>query len=281
MNNETQLNESEEYDKEWELDTDNPSPSSRDLSDGQPTSDSDDQFEDEAPQGNEPPPSPDEPTAEVQEDVDVWADATEAQREAFRRAENEKVSADNRAKLNADKLAERGRELKALRDETHELRETHRPRTEFETEHEVYAKDVEKMIQQRLDERLPVAPVVEQTEVDQHTYDAITQAHPLAGDMYNSDAMKTLLNEDPVMKVNGKAQLFSETLHSNDPADVITALDFYKTLHSDSTPPKGNQSGLEAMQSGTSRGNKMDMRTSDQLTDAEKYDAEWELDDDF
>ena len=279
MNNDTQQESVSEYDKEWELEDDNPSPSSKDSNVDQQTSYSDDQFENEAPLGNEPPPRPNETTAEVQEDVDVWADASEAQKEAFRRAENEKVSADNRAKLNADKLAERGRELKALRDETLELRETHRTRTEFETEHEVYAADVNQMIQQKLDERLPVVPVVEQTEVDQLTYDAITQAHPMAGDMYNSDSMKTLLNDDPVMKVNGKAQLFSETIHSNDPADVITALDYYKTIHSvDSKAPHG---GLEAMQPNTSRGNKVDMRTSGQMTEAEKYDQEWELDDDY
>ncbi len=278
MNNDTQQESASEYDKEWELEDDNPSPSSKDSSVDQQTSESDDQFEDEAPLSQEAPPAPDDTNPEVGEDVDVWADASEAQKEAYQRAENEKVSADNRAKLNADKLAERGRELKALRDETLELRETHRTRTEFETEHEVYAKDVDQMIQQRLDERLPVQPEVSSADVDQQTFDVITNAHPRAGDMYNSDSMKTLLEEDPVMKVNGKAVLFSETLHSNDPADVVTALDYYKSIHS--VDSKAPQDGLEAMQPNTSRGNKVDMRTSSQMTEAENYDQEWELDDD-
>jgi hypothetical protein len=136
------------------------------------------------------------------------------------------------------------------------------------------------MIQQRLDERIPVQPEMEQAEVEQQVFDAITQAHPHAGDMYNSESMKTLLNEDPVMKINGKAMLFSETLHSNDPADVIAALDFYKTTHDD-TAPSSAPSGLEAMQSGTPRGNRTDMRTAGQLSSQERYDQEWELDDDF
>jgi hypothetical protein len=34
------------------------------------------------------------------------------------------------------------------------------------------------------------------------------------------------------------------------------------------------------MQPNTSRGNKVDMRTSSQMTEAENYDQEWELDDD-
>ena len=278
MNNDTQQESASEYDKEWELEDDNPSPSSKDSSVDQQTSESDDQFEDEAPLSQEAPPAPDDTNPAVGKDVDVWADASEAQKEAYQRAENEKVSADNRAKLNADKLAERGRELKALRDETLELRETHRTRTEFETEHEVYAKDVDQMIQQRLDERLPVQPEVSSADVDQQTFDAITNAHPRAGDMYNSESMKTLLEEDPVMKVNGKAVLFSETLHSNDPADVVTALDYYKSIHS--VDSKAPQDGLEAMQPNTSRGNKVDMRTSSQMTEAENYDQEWELDDD-
>jgi hypothetical protein len=278
MNNDTQQESASEYDKEWELEDDNPSPSSKDSSVDQQTSESDDQFEDEAPLSQEAPPAPDDTNPAVGEDVDVWADASEAQKEAYQRAENEKVSADNRAKLNADKLAERGRELKALRDETLELRETHRTRTEFETEHEVYARDVDQMIQQRLDERLPVQPEEASADVDQQTFDVITNAHPRAGDMYNSDSMKTLLEEDPVMKINGKAVLFSETLHSNDPADVVTALDYYKSIHS--VDSKAPQDGLEAMQPNTSRGNKVDMRTSSQMTEAENYDQEWELDDD-
>jgi hypothetical protein len=274
MNNDTQQESASEYDKEWELEDDNPSPSSKDSSVDQQTSESDDQ----APLSQEAPPAPDDTNPAVGEDVDVWADASEAQKEAYQRAENEKVSADNRAKLNADKLAERGRELKALRDETLELRETHRTRTEFETEHEVYARDVDQMIQQRLDERLPVQPEEASADVDQQTFDVITNAHPRAGDMYNSDSMKTLLEEDPVMKINGKAVLFSETLHSNDPADVVTALDYYKSIHS--VDSKAPQDGLEAMQPNTSRGNKVDMRTSSQMTEAENYDQEWELDDD-
>ena len=278
MNNDTQQESVSEYDKEWELEDDNPSPSSKDSSVDQQTSESDDQFEDEAPLSQEAPPAPDDTNPAVGEDVDVWADASEAQKEAYQRAENEKVSADNRAKLNADKLAERGRELKALRDETLELRETHRTRTEFETEHEVYARDVDQMIQQRLDERLPVQPEEASADVDQQTFDVITNAHPRAGDMYNSDSMKTLLEEDPVMKINGKAVLFSETLHSNDPADVVTSLDYYKSIHS--VDSKAPQDGLEAMQPNTSRGNKVDMRTSSQMTEAENYDQEWELDDD-
>jgi len=280
MENNTQQGEISDYDTEWELDTDSSDSASSGATGGdQPTLTSDDQFDEGASEGNDHSPTNDQSHAAVQDEVDVWAGASEAQMEAFRRAENEKTAAENRAKINADKLAERGRELKTLRDESLELQEATRVRSEFETEHEVYARDVDLMIQRRLDERIPEAPVVTEAENDQYVYEAITNAHPTAGDMYNSEPLKELLADDPVFKHNGRAVLFSETLHSNDPADVIAALDFYKTTHQP-VQQQAAPTGLESMQGASSRGGRPDMRTMDQFSDSERYDAEWELDDD-
>ena len=279
--NEENIQQEEEsgYDKEWELDNDDSPSSSSATFDDQETATKDDLSDDAARSGqgsNTPEANASNP--EVDEKADLWAGATAAQIEAFRRAENESTAAANRAKINADKLAERGRELKTLRDETSELREATRPRTEFEKEHETYASDINSMIDQRMAERLPVQPELSQEEHDQEVYETITNAHPDAGHLYNSDGMKELLTDDPVFKVKGKAVLFSDALHSNDPNDVNAALDYYKTTHKavDSTPPDP----LANMQANTSRGVQRDMRTAGQLTGSEQYDAEWEIDDD-
>lgn len=281
MNDDTQKESISDYDNEWGLDDDSPQTSSVFDDRDRKTSDSDDQFEDEAPKApSELTPAQSETNSEESENVDVWANASDAQKEAYRRAENEKVAADNRAKLNADKLAERGRELKALRDETSELREQTRTRTEFEQEHETYATDINTMIEQRLNERLPVQEELSQEEVEHETFNAITTAYPTAGDMYNSDSMKSLLHDDPVFKHDGRAVLFSETLHSNNPNDVIAALDYYTKTNINPSPTLTEQSGLESMQANTSRGGQPDMRTSAQMTTREQYDSEWDTDDD-
>lgn len=279
MDNTTQKEEVTDYEREWELDTDASSSSSVGSQDNQQTEESDHLSEDSAPVVNaDATPEEDQTNSAVSEEVDLWAGASDAQRDAFRRAENEKIAAENRAKLNADKLAERGRELKSLRDETSELREAARPRTEFEQEHSTYANDINTMIEQRLAERLPVQEEQTEQERDQEVYETITQAHPDAGELYNSDSLKELLNEDPVFKMDGRAVLFSEALHSSDPRHVNQALDFYKLNH---TAPPPEADPLESMQANTSRGAQRDMRTADQLSQSERYDAEWELDDDI
>jgi hypothetical protein len=279
MNNETQQEEVSGYDKEWELESDDPTSSSTATYDD-PKTDSDDDLSDESASPVQSSDSPETSASnpEVGQDDDVWAGATSAQVEAFRRAENEKIAATNRAKINADKLAERGRELKTLRDETTELREATRPRTEFETEHSTYASDINVMIEQRLAERLPVQPEQTQAEIDQDTYEVITNAHPDAGDLYNSEGIKSLLTDDPVFKVNGKAVLFSDALHSTNPNDVNAALDFYKSNHY--TAPPANPDPLHDMQVASPRGAAHDMRTAGQLTQSEQYDVEWDTDDD-
>ena len=279
--NEENIQQEEEsgYDKEWELDNDDSPSSSSATFDNQETATDDDLSDDAARSGQGSNTSNASATnPEVDESADLWAGATPAQIEAFRRAENESTAAANRAKINADKLAERGRELKTLRDETSELREATRPRTEFETEHATYANDINSMIEQRLSERLPVQTEQTQEEYDQEVYETITNAHPDAGHLYNSDGMKDLIATDPVFKVNGQAVLFSDALHSTNPNDVNAALDFYKANYDavDSTP----SDPLENMQANTSRGVQRDMRTAGQLTGSEQYDAEWDIDDD-
>jgi len=136
------------------------------------------------------------------------------------------------------------------------------------------------MIQRELESRLPPveeAPAITEQEVEQQTFDAITLAHPDAGDLYRSEELQALLLEDPVFKHGGRAALFSEFLHSNEPSDVVAALDYYKQSHTPQATSDG--SGLEGMQAAPSRGGKPDMRSSNQLTQAEQYSREWDVDD--
>ena len=267
------------YDIEWQLDTDEPEKSSIESKDNRQTPEGDTVSPEGASEANSEETSQEADLNSAESTSgDLWANATPEQMDAFRRAENERVSANNRAKLNADKLAERGRELKALRDKTLELEEAARKPTEFEAEHEVYGKNIQEMIQRELESRLPPveeAPAITEQEVEQQTFDAITTAHPDAGDLYRSEELQALLLEDPVFKHGGRAALFSEFLHSNEPSDVVAALDYYKQSHT----PKSGDSGLEGMQSAPSRGGKPDMRSSNQLTQAEQYSREWDVDD--
>lgn len=277
----TEQEELSPYDIEWQLDTDEPEKSSIESEDNRQTPEGDTVSPEGASEANS------EETSQAADlnsaesaSGDLWANASPEQMDAFRRAENERVSANNRAKLNADKLAERGRELKALRDKTLELEEAARKPTEFEAEHEVYGKNIQEMIQRELESRLPPveeAPAITEQEVEQQTFDAITTAHPDAGDLYRSEELQALLLEDPVFKHGGRAALFSEFLHSNEPSDVVAALDYYKQSHTPQATSDG--SGLEGMQAAPSRGGKPDMRSSNQLTQSEQYSREWDVDD--
>jgi hypothetical protein len=270
-----------DYDIEWELQTDDPEQSSVDNKSDRQTPEGDTVSPEGASEANSEETSQEaNPNSAESKEADLWANATPEQMDAYRRAENERTSANNRAKLNADKLAERGRELKALRDKTLELEEAARKPTEFEAEHEVYGKNIQEMIQRELDGRLPPveeAPAITEQEVEQQTFDAITTAHPDAGDLYRSEALQALLLEDPVFKHGGRAALFSEFLHSNEPSDVVAALDYYKQSHTPQATSDG--SGLEGMQAAPSRGGKPDMRSSNQLTQSEQYSREWDVDD--
>lgn len=279
MNDNTQQEGTSDYDTEWGLSDDDSQTSSVDDGNNQQSSEPSDLDGNEAHDGSGSDSSHGNSENSEESNLDdVWANATEGQREAYRRAENEKVAAEHRAKINSDKLAERGRELKALREQSQEWADAARPKTEFEEQHSVYANDINTMIDQRMQERLPVQEELTQAEVDHQTYVAITDAHPTAGDMYNSEAMKTLLQDDPVFKHDGRAVLFSESLHSNNPADVVAALDYYKHTHSGT--PSQKDDGLSDMQGGSSRGSQRDMRHSTQKSQSEQYDSEWEQDDD-
>lgn len=282
MNDNTQENQVSDYDSEWNLSDDSPQTSSVDDNEGSQSPDAahrqTDGAQDAKAEGTS---NNSQPNHEDGEAVDVWADATPAQKEAFQRAENERQLEANKAKLNADKLAERGREMKALREETIALQEAARVPTEFESEHETYASDVNAMIERKLEERMPLAeqPVAKtREEHDAEVFSAITSAHPTAGDMYNSAEAQALLAEDPVFKHAGQAMLFSSAMHSEDPTVVVAALDYLKQTNPSASTPAAN--GLDNMQAPTPRGGKPNMKASNQLSSAEQYDAEWDTDDD-
>lgn len=279
MNTESQQEQLSGYDSEWAL-----------PEDDSPATDRDAEFDQQSADGTTIPNAASAaPKVETSDNApgspavgnagaDIWANATEEQRMAFRRAENEKVAAAQRAKLNEDRLAERGRELKALREEKAALEEAQRVPTEFEQQHEQYAKDIDVIVERKLAGRLPpVAPVEQKTEaqVEQEVFNVITQAHPDAGDLYNSTGCQALLAQDPVFKHAGRAYLFSEALHSDDPNMAVAALSYYKSTLGDSPKPK---TGLESLVAASSVSGKSDMRTATQLTEKEKYDREWELD---
>lgn len=282
MNDNTQENQVSDYDTEWDLSDDSPQTSSVDDNQGSQSPDAAHPQTDGAPEAKvEGTPESSQPNPEEGEAVDVWADATPAQKEAYQRAENERQLEANKAKINADKLAERGREIKTLREEAIALKESARKPTEFESQHQVYANDINEMIERKLETRMPLAeqPVAKtQEEIDAEVFNVITTAHPTAGDMYNATETQALLAEDPVFKHEGKAMLFSSALHSQDPNEVVAALDYLKL--NTPTAEDTTAAGLDNMQAPAPRGGQPNMKASNQLTSEEQYDAEWDTDDD-
>jgi len=276
----SQQEESSAYEAEWGLDTDAPQATAPEGAADDPQSD--DEFTDPESAADVPPAAtPNEPEVKPEvaaTDEDIWANATEAQKLAIRRAENERQSAANRARQHENSLAERGRELKALREEKLALEKASQTPTEFESSHAVYGADINTMIERKLaDLNLPVTQPEEEkpaAQVEQEVFDVITAAHPDAGDIFNSEGCQSMLADNPAIKVDGKAYSFSDVLLSSDPNMAVEALSYYK-----STLAAAETSGLEGMKSANTVSGKPDMRTAAQYTDAEAYDAEWDEDD--
>ena len=279
MSQESLQEETSAYDAEWDLDTDVPQATANTGAGDDPQSD--DEFTDSEPAAtDEPEATSNEPEvkAEVPDtDEDIWANATEAQKLAIRRAENERQSAANRARQHENSLAERGRELKALREEKLALEKASQTPTEFESSHEVYGADINTMIERKLaDLNLPVThpeDVKAPEQIEQEVFDVITNAHPDAGDIFNSPGCQQMLEDNPAIKVDGKAYSFSDVLLSEDPNLAVHGLSYYKSTLSAPAP-----TALEAMQVADTVSGKPDMRTSTQYTEAEAYDAEWDTD---
>lgn len=280
MNDISQQEELSDYDAEWGSDDDTQENSDVSAESNQESSEEATAASQEAPTDEvvETPEETTDSSAESDAEDDIWANATEAQKEAFRRAENEKLAASNRVKSIGDRLANNGRQLQTLRAEKAELEKANRKPTEFEQEHEQYGKNINEMIERTINERLP--PVVEDErspeQIEDETLNIIETAHPDVGVMYNSSEMQAMLADDPVLKHDGRALLFSEALHSPDPHMAVIALNHFKATTS-TTDTSGNP--LEDMQSAESSSGKHDMRKQSQLSATEQYDREWEQDD--
>lgn len=283
MTDESQEQVLSDYEEEWGLDDgDDPQKESSTAEEGSQSPEEDTASSEDAPTDGEvttPEDSTDDP-AEGNEEDDVWANATPAQKEMLRRIENEKMSAITRAKLNADKLAERGRELKTLREKTRELEEATRPKTEFEQNHPEYAKEIEEMFARKYGQPVQTEEEPELDEADRElqAFDTITAAHPDAGHVYKSDSLQEMLSENPVFKHEGRAVLFSDLLHSERGEDVVVALDYFKA-NKPIPPAEEQEEELDEFQEPTTSQDRPDMRTKSQLSDREQYDAEWAEDD--
>lgn len=254
-----------DYEAEWGLDADSPpkvAPS--DTEDAQKTTEKEPAPEPVAQEGTQSTTqNEDQSKAAEPEKVDIFAGMNEAQLEAYRKSERDTKAMKGRHKLAQDRITDLEKKLADERKAREDLATQTRQPTEFEQNHPEYYKELKGEFGTKQDADKP------QVDPDAESYseaDAILEAHPDAGDVYNSSEFQTWLGSQTLQ--------FQQNINSSYAKDVIPILDSYSSHLATST-----QANLEAMAPvGGSQG-KPNLRDKSTMSDAELYAAEWESDD--
>ena len=203
----------------------------------------------------------------------MWANVPETAREAYRRAERELLAMKGQTKALNDRLSHRGRELKELREKAAQLEESTREKTAFEKEFPQYAEDIRAITGTGKPSQ---TQELSQEEAEAMTVQLIQEAHPDAGDLYNTKEFHEYLASDPLFVFNDQPMRLATAVHSDSADEIIAALAHYKTTIQQSAPNR--QDSLKDMVAPAKTSGKHDMRTSAQLTPQEQYEAEWDKD---
>ena len=199
---------------------------------------------------------------------------TEDEKEALQRAEtNLKLLAAEKKALE-DRLAVRGRILKELEKKNAELEQAARPLTNFERDFPDYAEDFKKLAGR---EEAP-AVEVDPEEALAAAANKIVSAHPDAVEVSQSQEMAYFLAANPMFAVDGKPMYVPTALHSDDPAEAIAALSYFKETRSAPPPEPPPVNNLESMVPPQTTQARPDIPKVN-LSVQEEYDAEWAKDD--
>lgn len=194
---------------------------------------------------------------------DILAGLSEAQLEAYRKAERDAKAMKGRHRLAQDRIVDLEKKLAEEQKAKAEFKSKARQPTEFEQNHPEYFQELKEEFGTNQESSAP------QTDPEAESYseaDAILSAHPDAGDIYSSSEFQTWMASQPL-----KVQQDVESSYSK---DVIPVLDAYQN----SLTSASSVSLKEIADVGGSQG-QPDLRDKSKMTDAEKYELEWESDD--
>lgn len=254
------------YDDEWALD-DEASQESEEQTPELKTDDeapaADESAHEEAAESS--PEGTDTESAETGDD-DLWSNATESQRAAYSKAENEYKAMMGRNRVASQRADQAEAELREAQEELNRLREQTREKSEYELQHP----ELFEAFRSEMDSRIaPLQAQQSTSETDDldAAASAVLEAHPNAGDLMNSTEFNGWLASQPNYVVNA--------MESTNPADIISILDSYTANLPSDTP---DTSGLDAISTPDTSSSQPDTRPKESLSAQEQYDAEWEDD---
>lgn len=274
---EEELSDEEQYEQEWgedaaTSDTATSDDSSKD--DGSETADQEKADDDETVSTSEVPDeneegSPESSTTDSAENVsdDIWANATEAQKVAFRNARNGLNAMKGRANVSATKQAALEKELKKA---TTALTEATRVKGEYETNHPELFNEVKSLFTTDSSETTDGGEASETSEVDnEDDIRAVFKAHPDASLVMATDAWLDF--QDNLSEADTKRY------NSDDPADFIALMSDFKVQEAQAKT-KASSSVLDDAAVDTKGSGSRPSPKKTVMTDQEAYDAEWDAD---
>lgn len=273
------LSDEEAYDKEWDEDEESSSkqpdesPDSNIKTEDDESSESDTASDNEVvnSEGNTAPENNDSSPAEEVSGDDIWANATEEQRQAFEKVQNDFKSVTGRHKSAEQRKAELEKEFKELKAKHHELT---REKGEYEQNHPELFNEVLEVVASRT-----------QAETDAHTEDTDEDAHDEADDIRavykaHSDLEDVMSSPEWSTFTQELSDEQQTKYNSLDPLDFISLVTEFKVDRAAKASAQTETKATEVEESGTvnsGSGSKPDARVI--MSDDDLYDAEWEKDD--
>lgn len=200
---------------------------------------------------------------------DIWAAATEAQRLAFLKAQNDFNSMSGRARAEQQRRADLEKELEKERAEKARLT---RQKGTYETEHPELFDEVLNVLKSEQGFAQPTQPASPNQSVVDAGVKTVLQVHPDAQDLMQSDEWSGYVSS---LDSNQRA-----LLESDNPYEFIDLLNSFKTdravkaaLKATSTPV--NEDDLLSDSITAKQGSASRAQVTGSMSDEEAYDAEW------
>ena len=279
--NDNALNQSEElesdYDKEWGLDdtvVDTSPPANGTDSHTTELQESTDEGtapSDVAPDGLQSASQEGTPsTAAEPEQDDPFAGWSEEQLAVYRKTERDAKANAGRNRVAQDRISRLETQLREKEEQRLALVASTREPTGFEQAHPEYAEDLKQIFSQNAAPgTAEIDTQIAQENAQQEAADAIINAHPDAGEIYNRPDFQEWLNLRPD---------YRQDIESPNADDVIKVLDVYTTIQAHSQPTARSSNPLDGMASVGGSSAQPDLRLSSELSTAEQYEREWDTD---
>lgn len=207
-------------------------------------------------------------SAESAADDDIWATATDAQKLAFKKAQNDLNRETGRARSQQQRNADLEKEVQAANAK---YAEETRTKGEYETEHPELFNEVMDRIEARNGTHTQAAAAVDNGDELPDDIKLVFKIHPDANDLMQTSEWETFAS-------NFTAEQTAQ-FEGDDPYAFVDLLAEYKTQRRIATHTSSSSDDLsDTLTQSTGSASATSKTNGRRLTAAESYDAEWDLD---